>query len=96
MGIYQGSLVRYGNKRDTFLGRIIAGNETWISYREPESKWQSMEGNYRQVTSKNKFKSQPSARKLTSTVFGLTRPSTGTTDKAHYSEMPTYRLKPSI
>jgi hypothetical protein len=46
LGIYQENWVRYGNDLDAFFGRIITGNETWISHCEPESKWHSMEGNY--------------------------------------------------
>jgi hypothetical protein len=42
----------YGNKWDTFLNRIITGDETWIYHFKQESKWQSMECKRPQLPSK--------------------------------------------
>jgi hypothetical protein len=46
-----------------FLDRIITGNKTWIHQH-------SMKWKHPHLLSRNKFKSQPSAGKLTLTVFG--------------------------
>jgi hypothetical protein len=43
LDICQQHLDRYGNERDTFLDRIITGDEKWLHHCNPESKWNSME-----------------------------------------------------
>jgi hypothetical protein len=52
-----------------FVERIITADETWVHHYEPESKAQSMA--WKRLTSPvaKKFKSQPSADKITLSLF---------------------------
>jgi len=43
MQVCQDLLNQYDTKGDSFLDRIITGDETWYHHYEPESKRQSME-----------------------------------------------------
>jgi len=45
------------------------GDETWAHHYEPEMKRQSTEWHHTQSPRKKKFKTTPSARKVTITVF---------------------------
>ena len=36
-------LTCYSNDGNTFLSQIVSGNEMWVAYDSPETKWQSME-----------------------------------------------------
>ena len=59
---------QYEVKGDSFLDRIITGDETCYHY-EPESKRQSMEWRHVNSPLKKKFKTLPSAGKVMCTVF---------------------------
>ena len=54
---------------DSFLDRIIIGDETWCHHYKLESKWQSVEWRHVNSPSKKKFKMLPSAGKMMCTVF---------------------------
>jgi hypothetical protein len=54
---------------DTFLRRIITGDETWIHHYAPESQRQSLKWKHPTLLAKRKFKTQPSAGKVMLTVF---------------------------
>lgn len=63
-------LERYSVEGDSFLTRIVTGDETWICYASPESKRQSMEWHHAQSPNKpKKFKTVLSTRKLMATIF---------------------------
>jgi hypothetical protein len=62
--ICQDPLNQYEAESDSFLDRIITGDETWCHHYKPESKWQSMEWRHVNSPSKNKFKTLPSAGKV--------------------------------
>ena len=69
MQVCQDLLNQYEPEGDSFLDRIITGDETWCHHYEPESKRQSMEWRHANSPSKKKFKTLPSAGKVTCTVF---------------------------
>ena len=69
MQIFQDLLNQYESEGDSFLDRIITGDETWCHHYEPESKRQSMEWRHVNSPSKKKFKTLPSAVKVMCTVF---------------------------
>ena len=54
---------------ETFLGRIVTGDETWIHHYEPKSKRQSMEWRHPSSPKTKKFKTEKSAGKVMATVF---------------------------
>lgn len=62
-------LTRYEKEGETFLRRIVTGDETWVRLSTPESKQQSMQ--WRRVGSPRvkKFKLTPSTKKFMCTVF---------------------------
>jgi len=62
-------LKQYDAEGNSFLDRIITGDETWRHHYEPESKRQSVEWQHLNFPSKKKFKSLPSVGKVTCTVF---------------------------
>lgn len=62
-------LLRLHSDDNTFLKRIVTGDETWVHHYEPESKRRSMEWRHSYSPRKKKFKSQPSAGKVMATVF---------------------------
>ena len=62
-------LNQYEDERDSFLDRIVTGDETWCHHYEPESKRQSMEWHHTGSPSKTKFKRLPSAGKVMCTIF---------------------------
>lgn len=92
------------NEGDSFLNRIVTGDETWIHYYEPESKRQSMEWKHPESPAKKKFKVQPSAGKLMLTVFWDSKgpiiehyqEQGSTVNSARYSEMLCNHLRPAI
>lgn len=102
--ICQQHLHRYADEGDSFLNRIITGDETWVHYYEPESKRQSMEWKHPKSPTTKKFRSLPSAGKLMLTVFwdsqGVVlehyQQSGSTINSAGYSGMLVDRLKPAI
>ena len=69
MQVCQGLLNQYETEGDSFLDRIITGDETWCHHYEPESKQQSMEWWHVNSPSKKKFKTLPSAGKVMCTLF---------------------------
>ena len=56
-------------EKETFLPRIVTGDETWAHHYEPETKRQSVEGHHLQSPRKKKFKTTPSSGKVMITVF---------------------------
>ena len=66
--VCQDLLNQYEAECDSFLDRIITGDETLCNHYEPESKWQSMEWRHMNSPSKKKLKTLPSAGKVTCTV----------------------------
>jgi [histone H3]-lysine36 N-dimethyltransferase SETMAR len=62
-------LQRYRNEGDEFLGHIVTGDETWISYTNVESKQQSMQWRHSWSPKAKKFKQAPSVKKIMATVF---------------------------
>jgi len=69
MQVCQDLLNQYEAEGDSFLNRIITGDETRCHHYEPESKWQSMEWQHVNSPSKIMFKTLPSAGKVICTVF---------------------------
>ena len=69
MQVCQELLKQYEAEGDSFLDRIITGDDTWCHHSEPESKWQSMEWQHVNSPSKKKYKMLPSAGKVMCTVF---------------------------
>jgi len=67
--VCQDLLNQYVAEGDNFLDRIIAGDETWYHYYEPQSKRQSIEWRHVNFPSKKKFKTLPPAGKVMCTVF---------------------------
>jgi len=61
-------LTRYSEEGDTFLSRLFAGDETWVSHATPESKQQSMEWRHTSSSTKMTFK-QTTSWKIMCTVF---------------------------
>jgi len=49
-------LTRYSEEGDNFLGRVVTGDETWVSHATPESKQQPMEWRHTSSPTKMKFK----------------------------------------
>jgi len=69
MQVGQDLLNQYEAEGDSFLDRIVTGDETSCHHCEPESKRQSMEWRHVNSPSKKKFKTLPSADKVMCTVF---------------------------
>ena len=69
MQVCQDLLNQYEAEDDSFLDRIITGDETWCHHYEPESKRQSMEWWHVNSPLKKKFKTLPPAGKVMCTVF---------------------------
>lgn len=70
MGASLKFLTQYDKDGDRFLDRIVTGDETWVSYKTPENKRQSMEWHRANSPSKPK-KEKPllQTRKVMATVF---------------------------
>lgn len=70
MGAALDLLTQYDRYGDQFLDRIVTGDETWVSYKTPETKRQSMEWHHSNSPSKpTKEKPNLNTRKLMATVF---------------------------
>ena len=54
---------------ETFLSRLVTGDETWIHYWDPETKQESMQWKHHDSPTPKKFRTQPSAGKIMATVF---------------------------
>ena len=67
--ICQTLLTRNNNEGEEFLGRIVTGDETWVHYYSPESKWQSLKWKHPYSPVRKKFKNQLSAGKVMLTIF---------------------------
>lgn len=65
----QDLLEQYETEGESFLDRIITGDETWCHHYSPENRRQSMEWKHADSPTKKKFKTQPSAGKVMCTVF---------------------------
>jgi len=96
-------LDRNGAEGDYFLERIVTGDETWIHHYEPDSKHQNAEWKHPHSPAKKKFRTDPTAGKLTFQFLGLTRlllehyqERGSTVTSAGYSEMLCDKLKPAI
>ena len=59
---------RYGED-PSILERTVTGDETWVHHYDPESKRQSMEWKHPSSPAQEKFKRQPSAKKVMLTLF---------------------------
>ncbi|GFN96116.1 histone-lysine N-methyltransferase SETMAR [Plakobranchus ocellatus] len=62
-------LERYNAEGETFLQRILTGDESWVLYYDSECKAQSMEYRHKTSPSPRKFKVVASARKVLITIF---------------------------
>ena len=69
MQVCQDLLNQYEAESDSFLDRLITGDETWCHHYEPESKGQSMEWRHVNSQSKKKSKTLSLAGKVMCTVF---------------------------
>ena len=54
---------------DSFLGRLITGDETWVHHVTPETKMDSMVWKHTSSPPPKKFKIQPSVKKIMASVF---------------------------
>ena len=72
MQVCQDLLNQYEAEGDSFLDRILTGDETWCHHYEPGSKRQSMEWRHVNSPSKKKFKTLPSAGEVICALsFGI-------------------------
>ena len=65
----QEHLKRFEADGDGFLGRTVTGDETWVHYHEPETKKANKEWRHTSSPKSKKFRTQPSAGKVTMTLF---------------------------
>ena len=63
------ALLKRFRSKDDFLLRLMTVDETWVHYCEPENKAQSRQWVGPGSPRPKKFKTQPSAGKVTTTVF---------------------------
>lgn len=97
-------LDRFNAEGETFLQRIVTGDETWVHHYTPETKRASMQWKHVTSPSPRKFRVQRSAGKVMATVFWdvkgvllldfLERNHTITGQ--HYSDQLEEQLHPSI
>src|SRR3954470_21185983 len=66
---YQQLLDRFSAEGQTFLERIVTGDETWVHHYTPETKRSSMQWKHVTSPSPRKFRVQRSAGKVIATVF---------------------------
>lgn len=69
MGLSLQHLQRYREEGDSFLHRIVAGDESWCHHYEPSSKRDSMQWKHPSSPRHQKFKTQSSAGKIMLTCF---------------------------
>jgi hypothetical protein len=62
-------LWQFHEEGEAFLQQIVTGNETWVHHYEHASKHQRMKWKYISSPRTKKFKSVPSASKVTLTLF---------------------------
>ena len=104
VAICQRLLDRYANEGETFLTRIVTGDETWVHHFAPESKRQSMEWKHPGSPVTKKFKSQPSVGKVLLKIFWDSQgvilehyvERGATVNNVRCSEMLSNELKPAI
>jgi len=66
---YQELLKCFKAEGDSFLGRIVTGDETWVHYHQPETKEESKERHHTSSPKLKKFRTRQSAGKVTLTLF---------------------------
>ena len=64
-------LKRFEAEFNGFLGRNVTGEETWVHYHQPETKKASKDWRYTSSPKPKKFRTHPSAGKVTLTLFGI-------------------------
>jgi histone-lysine N-methyltransferase SETMAR len=97
-------LLRRFEAGDGFLARIVAGDETWVHYHQPETKRASKEWRNSSSPKPKKFRAQPSAGNVMLTLFWDERgvilehytPRGNTITIASYSDMLKNHLRPAI
>jgi len=62
-------LKRFEAEGDGFLGRIVAGDETWVHYHQSETKKASKEWHHTSSPKPKQFRTQPSAGMVMPTLF---------------------------
>jgi hypothetical protein len=62
-------LAHYRKQGDNFLQCIFTGDETWVHYYQPETKWKSMQWKHPSSPVAKNFKMETSADKLMLTNF---------------------------
>ena len=62
-------LALYDTNPDDVLSRIVTGDETWIHHWDPNTKQESMQWKHVHSPPPKKFRTQPSAGKVTATIF---------------------------
>ena len=67
--VYSALLKRFRSKEDGFLSRLVTVDKTWVHYYEPENKAQSRQSVGPGSPRPKKFKMQPSAGMVMTTVF---------------------------
>jgi hypothetical protein len=96
------SLTNFGPRQ--FLEQIVTADETWVHQYEQESKAQSMSWKHPTLPVAKKFKSQPSAGKITLTLFWYMEgeifvhltPKGETVNSQNYCDVLRTKLKPTI
>ena len=62
-------LSRYNVNPENFLSRVVTGDETWVYYYDPPSKFESMEWKHAGSLRTKKFKVSRTTKKVMATVF---------------------------
>ena len=62
-------LSRYNINPENFLSRVVTGDETWVYYYDPPSKFESMEWKHAGSPRTKKFKVSRTTKKVMATVF---------------------------
>ena len=62
-------LSQYNVNPENFLSRVVTGDETWVYYYDPPSKFESMEWKHAGSPRTKKFKVSRTTKKLMATVF---------------------------
>ena len=95
---------RFEAEGDSFLGRIVTGDETWVPYHQPETKRASREWCHTSSPKPKKFRTQPSVGKVMLTLFWDERgvilehymPRGNTVTSAPYADLLNNHLRPAI
>jgi len=67
--VCQELLKSFEAESDGFLGRTVTGDETWVHYRQSETKKASKEWRHTSSPKPKKLRTQPSAGKVVLTLF---------------------------